>query len=279
MKYFRLISSSLKRRKLRTLLTLLSILVAFLLYGFLCIFKYAMTGQINLAHADRLIAASKVAMVMPLPVNYLDQIERVPGVAAAMHETWFGGIYQAPTNFLATFPVEPEAFFWRCIRELRAAGGPEEKMAGDAQRGRLWAWAAAERFGWKIGDHVPLTSPIWGNPPKQPAWDFELVGIYDGATKATDTSQFFFRYDFFDEGRQNNKGQVGWYIIRVKDPNQADTVAKAVDTLFANSSYAETKTETGRGDDAGVCATGGRHRDNFDLYSGRGVFHDFAGGG
>ncbi len=241
MKYFRLISSSLKRRKLRTLLTLLSILVAFLLYGFLCTFKYAMTGQINLAHADRLIAASKVAMVMPLPVNYLQQIENVPGVAAAVHETWFGGIYQDPKNFLGTFPVEPEAFLAMYPENLLPAD--QKKKWLETRNGAVVGRASADRFGWKIGDHVPLTSPIWGSPAKQAAWDFEIVGIYDGAEKGTDTSGFFFRYDYFDEGRQNNKGQVGWYIIRVKDPNQADTVAKAVDNLFANSPY-ETKTET-----------------------------------
>jgi putative ABC transport system permease protein len=241
MKYFHLVGCNLKRRKLRTLLTLLSILVAFLLYGFLCIFKQAMTGAINLAHADRLIAANKVAMVMPLPVNYLDQIERLPGVAAAVHETWFGGIYQDPKNFLGTFPVEPEAFLAMYPEDVLPA--EQKKKWLETRNGAVVGRATAERFGWKIGDHVPLTSPIWGQPVNEPAWDFEIVGIYDGATKSTDTTQFFFRYDYFDEGRLQGKGQVGWYIIRVTDPEQADAVAKAVDALFANSSY-ETKTET-----------------------------------
>jgi putative ABC transport system permease protein len=241
MKYFGLIGCNLKRRKLRTLLTLLSILVAFLLYGFLCVIKHAMAGSINLAHADRLFAANKVAMVIPLPVNYLAQIESVPGVAAAIHETWFGGIYQDPKNFIGTFPVEPEAFLAMYPEDVLP---PEQKKKWlETRNGAIVGRATAERFGWKVGDHIPLTSPIWGQPANEPAWDFEICGIYDGATKGTDTSQFFFRYDYFDEGRQQNKGEVGWYIIRVTNPDQADAVAKAVDALFANSPY-ETKTGT-----------------------------------
>jgi putative ABC transport system permease protein len=239
MKYFRLIGSNLKRHRLRTLLTLLSILVAFLLYGFLCTMKYALTGGINMAHADRLITTHKVSMILPLPESYLTRIQNVPGVAAVVYETWFGGIYQDPKNFLATWPVEPEPFLAMFPEYLLPAD--QRKKWLETRNGAIVGRSTAERFGWKIGDTIPLTSPIWGQPGKQPEWDFELVGIYDGATKGTDTTQFFFRYDYFDEGRQQNKSQVSWYVIRVSNPDQAATVAKAVDEVFANSPY-ETKT-------------------------------------
>jgi putative ABC transport system permease protein len=100
----------------------------------------------------------------------------------------------------------------------------------------------AERFKWKIGDHVPLKSPIW--PSKSGgAWEFEIVGIYDGTKKTADTSGFFFRYDYFDEARVYGTGTVGWYQVRVADPKRATEVAAAIDAEFANSP-AETKAET-----------------------------------
>ena len=99
----------------------------------------------------------------------------------------------------------------------------------------------ADRFKWKIGDHIPLTTPIW--PRKgDGAWDFEIVGIYTGVNKSTDTSGFFFRYDYFDEGRAYGEGTVGWYVVRVKDPERVGDVARAIDAEFANSAY-ETKAE------------------------------------
>jgi putative ABC transport system permease protein len=239
MKYFPLIWCNLKRHKMRTLLTMLSIMVAFLLYGFLCTIKYSLTGGINMAHADRLITTHKVSMILPLPETYLAQIQAVPGVSAAVYETWFGGIYQDPKNFLATWPVEPDAFL-NMFPEFQLAPDQKKKWE-DTRNGAIVGRATAERFGWKIGDTIPLTSPIWGQPAKQQEWDFEICGIFDGATKGTDTTQFFFHYDYFEEGRQDRKGQVSWYIIRVDNPDHAGQVAKAVDAIFANSPY-ETKT-------------------------------------
>ena len=100
----------------------------------------------------------------------------------------------------------------------------------------------ATRFGWKIGDRVPLTSPIWPNKSGG-AWEFDVVGIYDGVKKTADTSSFLFRYDYFDEARQYGTGLIGWYQVRVDDPKRATAVAAAIDAEFANSP-AETKAET-----------------------------------
>src|SRR5262249_6911047 len=100
----------------------------------------------------------------------------------------------------------------------------------------------AERFHWKIGDKVPIFTPIWRQADGNQTWEFDIVGIYDGKEKNTDTMSMFFRYDYFDEARPRAKGQVGWYTIRVKDPDQAAEIAKKVDQEFENSDY-ETKTE------------------------------------
>src|SRR5262249_46930149 len=98
-----------------------------------------------------------------------------------------------------------------------------------------------ERFKWKIGDHVALVSPIWPNKTGN-AWDFEIVGVLEGTKKTTDTSGFYFRYDYFDEGRAYGTGLVGWYGVRVKDPDKAGDIARTIDGEFANSPY-ETKAE------------------------------------
>jgi putative ABC transport system permease protein len=167
-------------------------------------------------------------------------MERVPGVAAVMHWTWFNGIYKnEPKNFFGSFPVDPEPFLAMYPEYLVPA---EQKQAWVRTRtGAVVGRSLVKRFEWKIGQHVRLTSPIW--PRKgEDSWEFEIVGIYDGAKKGTDTSGFFFRYDYFDEGRVYGQGLVGWYVVRVKDPDHATDVASAIDAEFANSPY-ETKSE------------------------------------
>ena len=239
MKFVHLVWGNLWRKKLRTSLTLLSILVAFVLFGFLSAIKQALVGGVALAGADRLIVRHKVSIIQLLPVTYQARMLRVPGVAAAVHQTWFGGIYQEPKNFFMQCPVEPEEFMAMFPEFLLP---PEQKQAWLATRtGAIAGRNTAKRFGWKIGDRIPIMSPIWGRR----TWEFDLVGIYDGRDKGTDTTAMFFRYDYFDEVRQTQnwgRGLVGWYTIRVQHPAQAAEVARLVDQEFENSP-AETKTE------------------------------------
>jgi putative ABC transport system permease protein len=238
-KFFHLIWGNLTRKKLRTSLTLLSILVAFVLFGFLCAIKQALVGGVALAGADRLIVRHKVSIIQLLPESYKARMERIPGVAVATHQTWFGGIYQDPKNFFMQCPVLPEEYM-KMFPEFILS--PEQMKAWlETRTGAIVGRKTAERFHWKIGDKVPIMSPIW----MQKTWEFDIVGIFDGAKKGTDTTSMFFRYDYFDEVRKSQNwgtGLVGWYTIRVKDPAQAATVARLVDEEFANSP-AETKTE------------------------------------
>ena len=240
MKFFALVWSNLKRRKLRTALTLLSIFVAFILFGLLCAIKEAFTAGVTMAGADRLIVRHRVSLIMNLPVSYRARIDGVPGVASSVHFTWFNGIYQnEPKNFFGSFPTDPAAFL-EIFPEYRL---PEEQKQAwlKTRTGAIVGRSLVQRFHWKIGDRVTLTSPIW--PRKgDAAWEFDVVGIYDGAKKGTDTSGFYFRYDYFDEGRSRGEGLVGWYGVRVKDPARAGEVAKAIDAEFANSPH-ETKAE------------------------------------
>lgn len=240
MKFLHLTWSNLKRKKLRTALTLLSIGVAFLLFGLLCTIKEAFTGGIAMAGADRLIVRHKVSLIMMLPASYQARMERIPGVTLVTHLTWFNGIYQNdPKNFVGTFPVEPASFLEMYPDNLLPEA--QKKAWLNTRTGAIIGRTVAERFGWKIGDRIPLTSPLWPRKGDE-AWEFEIVGIYDGAKKNTDTSGFYFRYDYFDEARAENAGMIGWYGVRVSDPSRAGEVAKAIDAEFANSPY-ETKAE------------------------------------
>lgn len=239
MKFFHLIAGNLLRRKLRTLLTLLSIVVAFVLFGFLCAIKQALVGGVELAGADRLIVRHKVSLIQLLPESYQARMARIPGVAATAHQTWFGGVYQDPKNFFMQNPVVPEEFMPMFPEFILP---PDQMKAWLATKtGCIVGRNTAERFKLKIGDKIPITSPIW----MRKTWEFDIVGIFDGAKKGTDTTSLFFRYDYFDEVRKAQNwgvGLVGWYTIRVKDPAQAAEVAKLVDQEFENSP-AETKTE------------------------------------
>src|SRR5215471_766667 len=161
MKFLYLVWCNLKRKKLRTTLTLLSILVAFVLFAMLCALKLALAGGVSLADANRLIVRHRVSFIQPLPYAYMARIARVPGVSAVSHSSWFGGIYQDPRNPLGSFPVDPELYL---------AMNPEMSLPEDQKQawlrtrtGAVVGRKLAERYHWKIGDRVPLTSPIWPN--------------------------------------------------------------------------------------------------------------------
>ncbi len=240
MKFLYLVWSNLKRKKLRTALTLASIFIAFVLFGALCAVKHALTGGISMAGQNRLVVRHKVSLIQTIPQSYEARIANIPGVSGVSAQTWFGGIYIDPKNFFATFPVDPEKYL-NMFPEIVVP--PEQKAAWlKTRNGALVGRTTAERFHWKIGDHVPLTSPIWRNPANQGQWDFEIVGFYTTTSKNFDTTAFFFRYDYFEEARTVLKGEVGWYTVRIQNSDQAADIAKKIDNEFANSPY-ETKAE------------------------------------
>lgn len=241
MKFLPLVWSNLKRKKLRTTLTLLSIVVAFVLFGYLAAIRVGFSAGVEVAGIDRLIVRHRVSITELLPLSYQQRIALIPGVASVVHQTWFGGVYQDPKNFFAQMPVEPEPFLAMFPEYLLPE---DQKLAWLRTRtGAIVGRQTAKRFGWNIGDRIPILSQIWSTKQGGQVWEFDIVGIYDGKETGTDTTSLFFRYDYFDENRAFGTGQVGWYTIRVTDPDQAATVSRLVDQEFANSS-AETKTET-----------------------------------
>ncbi len=240
MKYFNLIWSNLKRKKLRALLTVLSILVAFLLFGYLAAIRQAFSQGVDVAGLDRLVVRHKVSIIQFLPESYKRQMEQLEGVDLAVHATWFGGIYQRPQNFFAQLPVVPEQFLDMFPEYIL---DEQERQAWfSTKSGAVAGRQLAERFGWKVGDRIPIEATIWSKKDGSRSWEFDLVGIYEGAEKGTDTSQFFFRHDFFHESRAWGSGNVGWYWVRVTEPDRAAEIAQQIDERFANSP-AETKAE------------------------------------
>jgi putative ABC transport system permease protein len=241
MKYLHLIWSNLKRKKVRTTLTFLSILIAFVLFGYMVAIKTAFDMGVSVAGADRLIVRHKVSIIQLLPESYEARMEELDGVADVTHATWFGGVYQRPTNFFAQMPVRPEEYMAMYPEFLL----PEEQMEAwmSTRTGAIAGRATADRFGWQVGDRIPIQATIWLRQGGEQTWEFDLVGIYEGAEQATDTTQFLFRYDYFDEARQMGRGLIGWYLVRVEDPDRAAEVANAIDVEFANSP-AETSAET-----------------------------------
>ena len=242
MKNLPLIWRNLTRRKIRTIFTTLSIFIAFVLFGVLMALKAAFSMGVDVAGADRLMTIHKVSFIQPLPKSYLERIRAVEGVTAITHANWFGGIYQEPSNFFAQFAVDPETYL-AMYPELTLP--EDQKEAWFANRtGAVVGVDTAERFGWKVGDRVPLKGTIYRTPDDSP-WEFTIDGIYDSPLAGTDKTMFLLHYDYLDETLTQNygRGQVGWYIVKVEDPARAESVAQRMDALFANSP-AETKTAT-----------------------------------
>ena len=238
MKYLPLIWRNLLRRKVRTIFTLASVFIAFVLYSFLMVVQNAFSMGVEVAGVDRLVLMHKVSLIQLLPISYADRIRSTEGVAHVGHSTWFGGTYQDKTNQFAVMAVDPQYF--QLYPEARI---PQEQITAwlADRQGVIVGRTTADKYGWKIGDKVPIKATIW-TPKQGNTWFFNIDGIYD-AEKGFDTSNFFFHYEYLDENRRGAYGMVGWYVLRIADPSRAAEIAARLDAQFANSS-AETKTST-----------------------------------
>jgi putative ABC transport system permease protein len=241
MKYWPLIWRNLLRRKVRTTFTLLSVFVAFLLFGLLMTIRTAFTFGVDIAGADRLVTMDKVSIIRFLPVAYVQQIAALPGVTMVTHASWFGGVYQDPKNFFAQWAVDQNSYF-KVHDEFHVP--PDQLQAWLADRqGVIVGVDTAKRFGWKIGDRVPLGATIFQPVSGGQTWDFNISGLYDGDS-GVDKTNFFFRYDYFDENRRPGiRGNVSWIYAKIADPAHAADMASRIDATFANSAN-ETKTAT-----------------------------------
>jgi putative ABC transport system permease protein len=241
-KYLPLLAASLRRKRLRTFFTIASILVAFLLFGLAESLRFALQSGVEVAGADRLFTMHKVSFTQLLPASYENRIKSLDGVAALTPQTWFGAWFQDERNQIPTFPTKPEAFL-RVYPEIRVP--EDQRVAWLADRsGVLVGRSVADLFGWQVGDAVPLQSAIWRRSDGSQTWEVNVRAVYD-LQNGGDTRQIVMHQDYFEEARQQGKGLVGWYVVRVVDVDRAPAIARQIDAMFANSPY-ETKTSSER---------------------------------
>ncbi len=238
MKFANIIFANLLRKKVRLLLTIGSFAVALFLFVFLAVVRDAFNRGADVAGADRLVIINRTSIINTIPLSYRDKILRIPGVKVITHDNWFGGIYKDEKNFFPQFVIDPDNQR-EVFPELIVSPDQWDAFLKDRQ-GAIAGAKTAERFGWKIGDRIPIKTTLYGGG----AWEFNLVGIYHGKRPQDDETQFWFQWDYFQEKLDPNlKGQVGWYTLRVNNPDDSPRIAKAIDDEFANSPY-ETKTQT-----------------------------------
>ncbi len=242
MSWLSFVWANLTRRKLRLVFTLLSIILAFLMFGMLDALRTSLNQAVNLTGADRLITLSKVSIIDSFPISHYEKTRAVEGVSSVVHLNWFGGVYKDGTMQIPVFPMNVEDFF-TVYPEVKIT--PEEFAAWKADRqGIVIGKALAEREGWKKGDRLPLKSSIFRKQNGSDTWEFNIVAIYTVENSAGwDNQSAMFHYDYYNESLQFGRDQIGWMTVKVKNPDEAEAVAKRVDALFANSSD-ETKTGT-----------------------------------
>ncbi len=239
MKFFPLIWTSLWRKKARTIFTLLSIMIAFLLFGLLQGVNAWLNAFGTGSNANRLYVVSRVSQVQPLPSAYLHKIEAVPGIRQATYIAGISGFYQEKSNNLLALATDVQKFFnlypdWKIAPEQLAA-------MSRTRAGAIVAAPLMRAFGWKIGDRLPLRTSVMKQDGSAD-WDFEIVGTYDVPSSPAEANRILVNYAYFDEARRLERGTAWAFVVAIDDPTHAAQACAAVDALFINSAY-ETVTQ------------------------------------
>ena len=242
MRYVPLLLAGLFRKKTRTILTLLSVTVAFMLFGLLQAVTTAFESGADSADDKRLLTTARYSLIELLPMSYQRRIEGVPGVVGVASAEWFGAKYQNESNAFPVFAVDPVRYL-DMYPEFDIVPAQREAFA-KTRSGAVAGRRLVERFGWKVGQKLPLASEIHPKADGSMAWEFDLVGSIDAEDPAVqgNTDVVLINVAYFDEARQFGKGRTGWYIVRVADPAGARAISAAIDRVFANSPD-ETKTQ------------------------------------
>lgn len=242
MRYLPLLWAGLFRKKTRTILTLLSIVVAFALFGLLQAVQVAFESGADAADAKRLLTTARYSIIEPLPMAYQRRIEQVPGVVGVAYADWFGAKYQNESNAFPVFAVDPTRYL-DMYPEFTIPRDQREAFA-KTRTGAVAGKRLADRFGWRVGQKLPISSEIHPKTDGSMSWEFDLVGIIDAEDPAVrgNTDMVLINVAYFDEARRIGKGKTGWYIVRVADSTLARSISASIDALFMNSPD-ETKTQ------------------------------------
>ena len=239
MKDLYLILKNLTRKPLRLFLTVFATFIAFMIFGTLTAFQQAFDSGVDLAADDRLVVVNKINFTQTLPIAYVNRVRAVEDVLAVTHLNWFGGYYQEPRDQFAMFAVDAENFL-NVYDELIIGDAERDAWVANRQ-GLIAGKAIAERFGWQVGERIPVNSNIFSQRDGRTDWDFDVVGIYEGADPQTDTNGVYFHYEYFNETQSFGGDFIGFMGVRTSDPERNEAVIQAIDDMFANSP-AETET-------------------------------------
>jgi putative ABC transport system permease protein len=237
-----LIRKNLFRKKLRAILMLFSILIAFLIFGVLAGFERAFNAGEDVAAADRLMVVNKINFTQPLPIAYVNRVRALDGVRQVTHFNWFGGYYQDPKNFLIVMAVEPQSYLQVYRDQIEVAADAGQAFIRE-RTGVLVGEAMLKKWGWKVGDRVPIMSNIFTQKNGSRTWDLTIVGTFVPRKPSVDTNFMVLQYEYFNETQNLGRDMIGWMALNTASPSQNDHVAKAIDQMFANSLY-ETSTDT-----------------------------------
>jgi putative ABC transport system permease protein len=227
------------RHKLRTLLTLVGLMVAVLSFGLLSTVVDAWYAGAEGASNARLVTRNSISLVFPLPLTYKQKIRQIDGVKAITTANWFGGIYKEPKNFFPQFAVDPN--YLELYPEYLLSDDERTAFARD-RKGAIVGRKLAAQYGFKVGDVVQLKGTIFPG-----TWEFVIRGIYTGRDAKTDVAQMLFHWDYLNEVAKvrypRRQNQVGVYVVTIDDPGRAAELSRLIDAEFRNSA-AETLTET-----------------------------------
>jgi len=237
-----LVWANLRRRKLRLFLTFASILVAFLLYGLLEALRTSMTAGVSMAGADRMVLRNKAGLTQPLPYAYYEKIKAMPGVRAAASNSWYGAEWRTPQNPHESFPMfatQPAEMF-EVYPNIKVTPADGVKRWENDRQGLMVGYILARKYGWKVGDHIPIRSQIWRKKDNTDTWQFNIVATYESGSPFLDGSAYM-QFDYYNEPLLFGKDMIGSVNIRVQNADDSAAIGKKVDAMFANST-AETET-------------------------------------
>jgi putative ABC transport system permease protein len=236
------IVANLFRKKTRTILTVLSVIMAFLLFGLLQALNHVFSAGADFVGATRLVTTARISFTQPLDLSMQPKLEAIPGVARVTHSQWFGGVWQTNTPIFV-FAVDPSTYHDVYPEWVM----PEEqwKLFANTRTAMVAGKMVAAQYGWKVGQRIPISSNIYPQKDGSKAWAFDLVGIYDGKDEAwkKQTTQVFINHDYFDEANQFGKGRTNFFVLKLAPDGNPEAISKTVDAMFENSPD-ETKTQT-----------------------------------